>query len=87
MTKKLFKNIAELQYPPANVIKEKGRLIDIGESVAYLAASSLSTFAEFNCNYYQPICFAEISYPHKDEVAFFTAGVRLTALVFLKMSR
>lgn len=73
--KELFKNISELRYPPSNKVKEKGRLNNAGESVAYLATSAISTFAELNCDYYQPICLAEVSYIHRDRIMFCTAGV------------
>ena len=71
----LFKHVDELKYPPANCVTERGRLNDIGESVAYMSAGQLAPIAEMDFDYYQFFCMAEIEYC-KQDIYFFDIGIK-----------
>lgn len=72
---RLFTNISELKYPPSFAVKEKGRLNDIGQSIAYLSIASLSPLIELDIDFYQIFCMIEIEYILKD-IFFFSIGIK-----------
>ena len=72
---RLFSNVNELKYPSASLVKQCGRLNDIGESIAYLSTGSITPLVELDIDYYQIICMTEVKYILKD-IMFFIIGIK-----------
>lgn len=72
-TENLFSRIDELKYPPVALIKEKGRLNDIREQIAYMSDSPITVIAELDFDYYDIFCLATIELTNKN-LLFCDAG-------------
>lgn len=60
LTGKLFNNISELSYPQKEIVKDKGRLNDIGESMLYASNGELGTLIEMDISLYHFFTISKI---------------------------
>lgn len=57
---KLFNNISEISYPQKDMVKDKGRLNNIGESMLYASNGELGTLVEMDLNIYHFFTISKI---------------------------
>lgn len=71
----LYHHISEVRYPNTKLIKKKGRLNDIGESVLYASACELGTIIESRPDIEKPFTIAVIK-PRNPGLFYFPLGMK-----------